>query len=169
MSNTDIDTSTSVLTETCLHGVILSMKNKRGGFTLIELMITVAIIAILAAVAIPKFGALVSRAHEANIRGNLGGMRSALVIYYSDNQIMPAALSGVLDVDRRYIKEIPSVKIPAITVQGNPGHATAQADTNVFDDMTSAAWVYDATGGDNYLLTVNCSHKDSKALVWSSY
>jgi hypothetical protein len=82
---------------------------------------------------------------------------------------MPATLSNVLEIDSRYIQEIPSVKIPAITVQGNPGHAARQEEARVLDDMTSAAWVYDAAGGDSYILSVNCSHKDSKALVWSSY
>ena len=61
----------------------MNVKTKRG-FTLIELMIVVAIIGILAAIAIPKFAQLITKSNEANTKGNLGAMRSALSIYYRD-------------------------------------------------------------------------------------
>ena len=56
----------------------------RGGFTLIELMIVVAIIGLLAAIALPKFANLVTKAREATIKGKLGSLRSALSLYYAD-------------------------------------------------------------------------------------
>ncbi|MFH1897506.1 MAG: type II secretion system protein [Candidatus Desantisbacteria bacterium] len=59
---------------------------KEKGFTLIELMIVVAIIGILAAIAIPRFAALIDKAREAGARGNLGAMRSAIAIYYGDTK-----------------------------------------------------------------------------------
>lgn len=61
------------------------MKNEKG-FTLIELMIVVAIIGILAAIAIPRFAQLIDKAREAGARGNLGALRSATSIYYGDNK-----------------------------------------------------------------------------------
>jgi prepilin-type N-terminal cleavage/methylation domain-containing protein len=60
------------------------MKNR--GFTLIELMIVAAIIAILAMIALPKFSNLIDRAREASTKGNLGALRSALSIYQADNE-----------------------------------------------------------------------------------
>ncbi|PIX16861.1 hypothetical protein COZ71_06380 [Candidatus Desantisbacteria bacterium CG_4_8_14_3_um_filter_40_12] len=59
---------------------------KEKGFTLIELMIVVAIIGILAAIAIPRFAALIDKAREAGARGNLGAIRSAIAIYYGDTK-----------------------------------------------------------------------------------
>ena len=61
-------------------------KNAFGasGFTLIELMIVVAIIGILAAIAIPKFAELIRKSNEGASKGNLGAIRSALSIYYGD-------------------------------------------------------------------------------------
>ena len=58
---------------------------KKKGFTLIELMIVVAIIGILAAIAIPKFADLIRKSNEGATKGNLGSVRSALSIYFADN------------------------------------------------------------------------------------
>ncbi|HND64395.1 MAG TPA: prepilin-type N-terminal cleavage/methylation domain-containing protein, partial [Elusimicrobiota bacterium] len=60
--------------------------HRRSGFTLIELMLVVAIIGLLAAIAVPKFANLVIKAKEASTRGKLGTVRSALSIYYADNE-----------------------------------------------------------------------------------
>jgi len=58
----------------------LTMFNKKG-FTLVELMIVVAIIGILAAIAIPNFVDMQYRAKRAEVPGNVDGIKTAQIAY----------------------------------------------------------------------------------------
>ena len=63
------------------------------GFTLIELMIVVAIIAILAGILIPNFVNARAQAQTAACESNLRSIATALELYYADNQTYPASNS----------------------------------------------------------------------------
>ncbi|MGB9498106.1 MAG: type IV pilin protein [Dissulfuribacterales bacterium] len=67
-------------------------KTGHKGFTLVELMIVVAIIGILAAIAIPQFSAYRTRAFNTAADSDLRNVRTSLEAYYADNQGYPAAL-----------------------------------------------------------------------------
>jgi type IV pilus assembly protein PilA len=65
------------------------MKTKQLGFTLIELMIVVAIIGILAAVAIPSYQDYTKRAHVTEGLGLAGSLKVGVSEYFSVNGRMP--------------------------------------------------------------------------------
>lgn len=58
--------------------------NNRKGFTLVELMIVVAIIGILAAIAIPNFVSMQYRAKRAEVPSNVDGIKTAQIAYDAD-------------------------------------------------------------------------------------
>jgi type IV pilus assembly protein PilA len=66
------------------------LKQKKG-FTLIELMIVIAIIGILAAIAIPQFAAYRVRGFNATAQSDLRNMITAQEAYYADKQTYVAA------------------------------------------------------------------------------
>ena len=86
-----------------MHSLIHNMK-KREGFTLIELMIVVAIIGILAAIAIPNFIKFQLRAKAGESKVNLAGIRTSEESYFADAGTYldfpetPAAMGGQLKV-----------------------------------------------------------------------
>jgi len=76
-----------------------------GGFTLIELMIVMAIIAILATIAVPSYVANVKHAREAVLKEDLHTMRGAIDQYTYDKQKAPQ--SGDDLVQSGYLRDIP--------------------------------------------------------------
>jgi general secretion pathway protein G len=75
------------------------------GFTLLELMIVMMIIAILASIAVPSFIANVKHAREAVLKEDLHTMRSAIDSYTYDKQKAPQSLDDL--VTSGYLKELP--------------------------------------------------------------
>ena len=76
-----------------------------SGFTLIELIIVMAIIAILAALAIPRFTSSIKAAQEAVLKEDLHVLRNAIDSYTMDKQKAPQSLDDL--VTDGYLKVIP--------------------------------------------------------------
>ena len=83
------------------------MRNRgtQSGFTLLELMVVMAIISILATLAVPYFAAALKHAREAVLKEDLQTMRMAIDSYSMDKQKAPQSLDDL--VQEGYLKAIP--------------------------------------------------------------
>ena len=67
---------------------------KRNGFTLIELVMIIAVLGILAAVAIPRFYDMATEARDAAEQGIVGGIRGGIATYTAQHKALPTVLDS---------------------------------------------------------------------------
>lgn len=77
----------------------------RRGFTFVELMVVMAIIAMLLTIALPRYFDGLQRSKEAVLREDLATMRDAIGHYHADKGSYPPSLEAL--VEQRYLRFIP--------------------------------------------------------------
>jgi general secretion pathway protein G len=78
---------------------------KRYGFSLIELMVVMAIIAALVAIALPRYQSSVDNARLTALKTSLRVMRESIDRFYEDKGKFPESLQELADA--RYLKSVP--------------------------------------------------------------
>ena len=100
-----------------------------SGFTLIELMITVAIIAIIAAIAVPNYTDYVTRSKFTEAHGHLSDLRVKMEQYYQDNRRYSTTTGGGTC-------GIPGGNTPTVLNAKYFAYTCASAGTNAAGDQT---------------------------------
>lgn len=82
-----------------------SLHYLRHGFTLIELVVVLAIVALLLALATPRYFHRVDKSKETILKANLAATRDVLDKYYGDNDKYPEQLETL--VEKKYLRSLP--------------------------------------------------------------
>jgi len=78
---------------------------RRRGFTLVELLVVMAIIATLLTIAVPRYFRSLQRSREAVLRQDLTTLRESIDKFYGDTGKYPQTLAVL--VDKLYLRSIP--------------------------------------------------------------
>lgn len=129
--------------------MLTKIRNKKG-FTLIELMIVVAIIAILAAIAIPNFLKFQAKSKQSEARTLLTGIYEAELAYFAtENEFGDAGSAGGPGDDPLNVNGAPNVGFEPASVpkyyhwtifSANTFHFTATASGNIDRDAVFDLW-----------------------------
>ncbi len=76
-----------------------------AGFTLIEMLVVMAVIALLLSIAVPRYFGSLDRSKETALRQNLKVMRDGIDKFYSDQGRYPDSLDEL--VQKRYFRALP--------------------------------------------------------------
>ncbi len=133
---------------------------KQQGFTLIELMIVVAIIGILAAIAIPAYQDYTIRAQVSEGLNLAGGSKVAVTEFYQDTGAFPTtnALAGVSDaaqINGKYTTQVVIGALGTITVTyGGAANTNLAAGTLTLtptDNIGAVEWACTASFANKWL------------------
>ena len=87
------------------------------GFSMLELMLYVAIVGVVVSFAIPKYNSATAMANTAKVQADLQTLNTAIVMYRAQNGADPASVSSLSD----YVVNVSSVKPPSGTVMTSDG------------------------------------------------
>ena len=124
---------------------------KARGFTLIEVLIVITLIAILAAIGMPQYQNSVRRSKEAVLKEDLFRMRDVINQYYADKNKWPQSLQDL--VSEGYMRNVPEDPITSsaetwVTVPADPDPSNTSADPGIEDVKSGAEGT--ALDGSNY-------------------
>jgi general secretion pathway protein G len=78
----------------------------RRGFTLIEMLVVMAIVALLLAIALPRYFGSLDKSKDVVLKENLQVLRTTLDKYYADKGRYPETLQEL--VDQKYLRAVPT-------------------------------------------------------------
>jgi general secretion pathway protein G len=81
------------------------MRSITKGFTLVELLVVLAILALLLTLAVPRYFNSINKAKDATLKQDLNTLRESIDKFYADNGQYPKTLEDL--VEKKYIRKLP--------------------------------------------------------------
>ena len=135
-------------------------------FTLVELLIVIVIIAVLAAIVIPKFADSGTRSKESSLRANLKQVRNAVELFKTDTSAYPAALADLAATSAPSAGKNTGGTSQSITATDFRGPYLLSVPN---DSVSGSAFTYSVTAGTVGKVSSSASGSDSNSVAFSTY
>ena len=114
---------------------------KRAGFTIMELMVSMAIVLVVISVAVPLYQKSVIRARESVLRQNLASLRNVIDEYSYDKQKAPQQLEDL--VREGYLRQMPMDPVAGNStswkvIMEDASASASQSEPGIFDVRSSS-------------------------------
>ncbi len=135
-------------------------------FTLVELLIVIVVLAVLAAIVIPKFGDSSTRGRESSLRANLKVVRNAVELFKNDTGAFPATLADIAATSAPANGKDSAAATKTITAGDWKGPYISEVPK---DPVSNSALGYSVTSGTVGKVTSSATTSGSDGVAYSAY
>ena len=142
-----------------------TLKRSRA-FTLVELLIVIVVLAVLAAIVIPKFADSGIRSKESSLRSDLSVVRNSIDMFKTDTGAFPSALADLSGAAAPASGKDSAGATKTITATDYKGPYLAAVPN---DPVANAALTYSVTSGSVGKVSATATGNDSAGAAFSTY
>lgn len=143
-----------------------SIAKRCRAFTLVELLIVIVVLAVLAAIVIPKFGDSSIRSRESSLRSNLSVVRNAVEMFKADTGAYPSSVGDLTVTTAPTAGKDKDGNAKPITGADYKGPYVPAVPN---DPISNAAFTYSVASGSVGKVSSSATGNDTNGVAFSTY